>query len=217
MLGKLKCMTPVLQPESFKSMEGCLWRSCQEQQEFWGGPLCVLLGSGVGPGSQRRRTPTTCLRSKEPSHPLQNFLGQTCKTHLWQTAVFIGVHRPIRALNHTPRGILGFHSFWDGLPWSNFSISLSLGKGHVAALASSLLASARLGHELHSPGKHLFQRLCTKQRSTQGMSRLLLLDSSSCEWGGRGWRERGAVEWPQHPLRPHFICTVLTTASSFQV
>ena len=194
-------------------MEGCLWRNCQEQQ-FWGSPVRVLLGSRVGPGSQRRRTPTTCLRSKEPSHPLlpkQNFLEPTCKTHLWQIAVFTGVHRPIRALNQTPLGILGFQGFQDGLPWSNFSISPSLGKGHVAALACSLLASARLGHEPHSPGKHLFQR------STRGMSRLLLLDSSSCEWGGRGLKERSAVEWPQHPFPPHFICTVLMTPSTFQI
>lgn len=91
------------------------WRNCQDQQELWGSPVCVLPGK---PRRQRCRTPTKCLRSKDTSHPpppQQKFLKPTYKTRLTNGTVFLqrehfhfGAQRPKRAFSHPQLGIPGF-------------------------------------------------------------------------------------------------------------
>lgn len=102
-----------------------------------------------------------------------------------------------------------------GFAWGSGPTSPARGRSRSRP-ALSLLALARLGHELHSLGEHLFQRLWTKWRSTQDVSRLLLLGPSWDEWGGRRLRDRSTVGLPQPPFLPHSICTVLTTPTLFK-
>lgn len=111
----------VLQPESFKAMEGCLWRSCQEQQ-FWEAALYyILLGSGMGPGSQRHGNTscplhvsgqgalaTLCSLAELPWTSLQNTPLTNCSLH-WGS-------QTNKSLKSHPTGHSGLSGFQDGLP-----------------------------------------------------------------------------------------------------
>lgn len=90
------------------------WRNCQDQQEVWGSPVCVL------PGKPRLRDaehPPSVLGPRTPAThhlPSRSFSNQRTK-HAWQMAlsscsenIHFGAQRPKRAFSHPQLGIPGF-------------------------------------------------------------------------------------------------------------